>query len=336
MTEVIRAQRKAAVLAPSQLACLSKLPTINLTAGCAHECLYCYARSYSQNPGRGRITLYENTLEKLRDELPRKRKRPSAVYFSPSSDLFQPVPEVLALGYDVLKYLLSNEIGVAFLSKGRIPDRHMALLCDNAYLVHAGIGLTTLDVELLKVFEPRTASPKQRLEQAEALIEAGVPTRIRLDPLLPGLMDDEESLEELLKAVADIGIEQIAVSTAFLRPAIIRTLKSYVRDRRILEPLLGHYEFGPTLTMHGAGTSVVMPPASLRSEIYKRVREIARRYGMATSICACKNGDLASDSCYIAGDWLAKPSESQQKPLFNGVDDAYRQQTASSAARDHG
>jgi len=45
MSRVLLAERKAAVLAPSQLACLAWLPTINLTAGCAHECLYRYART---------------------------------------------------------------------------------------------------------------------------------------------------------------------------------------------------------------------------------------------------------------------------------------------------
>ncbi len=326
MSEVIKAQRKAAVLAPSQLACLSKLPTINLTAGCAHECLYCYARSYSQNPGQGRVTLYENTLEKLRDELPRKRKRPKAVYFSPSSDVFQPVPEVLALAYNVFEYLFSNEIGVALLTKGRIPDQHMSLLCANASLVQAGIGLTTLREELLKVFEPRTATPKVRLSQAQTLVKAGVSTRIRIDPILPGLTDDAEDLNELLNAIASIGVKQIAISTAFLRPPIIRTLKGHVRDKRALDILLSHYESGPTLTMHGAGTSVIMPPAPLRRKIYSRVKQIAQQYSIATSICACKNGDLANGSCHIAGDWSPGPEVRRQQFLFNELKSIYRQE----------
>jgi len=192
MTEVIKAQRKAAVLAPSQLACLSKLPTINLTAGCAHECLYCYAHSYSQNPGQGRVTLYENTLDKLRDELPRKRKRPKSVYFSP----------------------------------------------------------------------------------------------------------------------------HIAISTAFLRPPIIQTLKKHVRDKRVLGVLLKYYESSQTLTMHGAGTSVMMPPAPLRRQIYSLVEQIAQRHGIVTSICACKNGDLATGSCHIAGDWSPKLEAPRQQFLF--------------------
>ena len=61
------------MLTPSSLACLAHVPTVNLTAGCAHECCYCYARGYLTHPGEGRVAFYTNTLAKLRDEL---RKRP--------------------------------------------------------------------------------------------------------------------------------------------------------------------------------------------------------------------------------------------------------------------
>jgi len=56
MTEVIRAERKAAVLTPSSLACLTHVPTVNLTAGCAHECHYCYARGYGRRWDRPNAT----------------------------------------------------------------------------------------------------------------------------------------------------------------------------------------------------------------------------------------------------------------------------------------
>jgi len=98
MVTVIRANRRSAVLTPSSIACLSHMPTINLTSGCAHGCLYCYTRGYTTHPGENKVVLYENTLEKLKDELARKRTKPRAVYFSPSCDLFQPLPEVLSLG----------------------------------------------------------------------------------------------------------------------------------------------------------------------------------------------------------------------------------------------
>ncbi len=316
MTEVLLANRKAAVLAPSQLACLSKLPTVNLTAGCAHECVYCYARNYSQNPGRGRITLYANTLEKLQWELPRKRKRPRVVYFSPSCDAFQPVPEVLELAYDVFEFLLERGIGVAFLSKGRIPERHMALLKAHASNIHAGIGLTTLNERVWEAFEPRTAAPDVRLAQIDGLVQAGIDTQVRLDPILPGVTDDEQTLSELFALLGPLGVGDVAISTAFTRPAIVRAVRRYVRERDWAEAFLGHYSSGVEMIMQGAGTSVVMPPAATRRAIYGRVARVAARYGVPVRVCACKNADLAVGSCHIAGDWSDRPHGAKQRLLF--------------------
>ena len=158
MVTVIRANRRSAVLTPSSIACLSHMPTINLTSGCAHGCLYCYTRGYTTHPGENKVVLYQNVLEKLKDELARKRTKPRAVYFSPSCDLFQPLPEVLALGYRILELLFSRGIGVALLTKGRIPDKTMSLLLDHPDEVRTQIGITTLDEKLQRMFEPDAAS----------------------------------------------------------------------------------------------------------------------------------------------------------------------------------
>jgi DNA repair photolyase len=316
VSKVLLAERKAAVLTPSQLACLSTMPTVNLTAGCAHECLYCYARSYSQNPGCGRVTLYANTLAKLRAELPRKRRRPRAVYFSPSCDAFQPVAEVLDMAYDVFAFLLAEGVGVGFLTKGRIPDRHMELLAAHAANVHGGIGLTTLDEDVWGVFEPRTAPPARRVAQIAALIRAGIDTQVRLDPILPGVTDDEATLDGVLSALAEVGTRDVTISTAFLRPPIIQALRRNVQRKPWLEALLRHYEDGPTLAMHGAGTSILVPPAATRRSIYERVERIAARHGIRVRICACKNGDVAEGSCHIAGDWDRKLPSDRQGMLF--------------------
>lgn len=155
---VIPTERKAHVLRPPRVPC-SITHGIDLTAGCAHGCLYCYARGYDIYPGDGRIRLYADTLNKLRRELRRKRKPPTAVTFSAHSDLFQPVREVLDLAYDVLAFLLGRGIPVAIVTKGRIPRRHMALLCENARMAHVRIGLITLNEEMVGTFEPNAAPP---------------------------------------------------------------------------------------------------------------------------------------------------------------------------------
>jgi DNA repair photolyase len=316
MTDVIRVERKSAVLTPSSLACLANVPTVNLTAGCAHECRYCYARGYLTHPGEGKVRFYTNTLVKLREELCRKRKKPTMVYFSPSSDPFQPVPEVLKMAYDVFRFLLESGIGVAFVTKGRIPELHRNLLAAHAPLVQGRIGLITLDPGTAAAFEPCAAIPEVRLAQAAALIDANVSVEARLDPILPGVTDGADRLEPLCAALARIGVRKIAASVLFLRPAVIGSLRRHVKDKLMLNRLLGSFAGGGSLAIHAGNSRVRAIPASARLEILERLKSIARPYGLEVLVCACKNPDISRGSCHISGRWPPAVRGSSQLGLF--------------------
>ena len=316
MTEVIRTERKAAVLTPSSLACLSRVPTVNLTAGCAHECHYCYARGYQTHPGVGKVRFYTNTLAKLKEELPRKRKKPAMVYFSPSSDPFQPIPEVLKMTYDVFRFLLESEIGVAFVTKGRIPEQHRDLLAAHAPLVQGRIGLITLDPETTAIFEPAAPAPEVRIAQAAALIGADIPVEARLDPILPGVTDDPDCLESLCAALARIGVRKIAASVLFLRPAVTGSLRRYVKDKRTLNRMLDCFAGAESLAIHAGASRVIALPASARLEIMQRLASIAQRYRMDVLVCACKNPDISNGSCHISGRWPPVAGGDRQRGLF--------------------
>ena len=317
MVTVIRAERKSSVLTPSSLACLSAVPTINLTAGCLHGCAYCYIRSYRNYPGESTIILYENTLEKLQNELVRRRTKPQAVYFSPSSDLFQPAPEVLELAEAVLKFLFSQSIGVAFLTKGHLPDGILRLLAEHAELVRAQIGIISLDEDIVRAFEPHAASPRRRLQQLEALIAAGVPTEARLDPILPTLTDAPDAAERLFAALAQIGVKRAAASVLFLRPTVLRSLKRNVSDRKMLASLLDVYRDGQQELMRGSPLPIQEPPCEARRETFARMWAAAQAHGIELSICACKNPDLARGSCNIAGTWPRRQACAVQPLLIS-------------------
>jgi DNA repair photolyase len=316
MSQVILVERKSAVLTPSSLACLAHVPTVNLTAGCAHECRYCYARGYLTHPGEGKVTFYTNTLAKLRDELRRKRKKPTIVYFSPSSDPFQPIPEVLNMAYDVFKYLLESEIGVAFVTKGRIPERHRKLLAAHAPLVQGRIGLITLDPGTAAAFEPGAAAPPMRLAQAAELIRADVLMEARLDPILPGVTDGADCLEPLCEALARIGVRKIAASVLFLRPAVIGALRRHVKDKPMLDRLLDRFADSGPLAIHAGNSRVRALPTSARLEIINRLKSIADRYGLEVLVCACKNPDISRGSCHISGRWPPATRGGSQLGLF--------------------
>jgi DNA repair photolyase len=316
MVTVIKAERRSAVLTPSSLACLSGMPTINLTAGCLHDCAYCYIRGYRNYPGEGRIVLYEDTLERLRQELCRRRTRPHAVYFSPSSDLFQPAPEVLELSHAILKFLFGQGIGVAFLTKGRIPDHTIQLLIDHAELVRGQIGLISLDDRISRAFEPHAASPRRRLQQLEALIGGGVPAEARLDPILPGLTDSPDSLNRHFATLAQVGVKRVAAGVLFLRPAIRRSLTRSISDRQMLVRLLDAYRDKEQMVMRGTELPIQNLPAEARREIFARLQRAAESHGIELSLCACKNPDLAKGSCNIAGRWSRRPPSAVQLALM--------------------
>lgn len=304
---VTGAKRQAQVLTPSGLACLSVLPTVNLTAGCLHDCVYCYIRGHRNYPGESRIVLYEDTLERLRYELRPGQPKPRAVYFSPSSDLFQPAPEVLELSHPVLEFLFSEGIGVAFLTKGEIPDETLDLLVDHADLVQAQIGLITLDEELARILEPHAASPRTRLWQLHSLIAGGVAAAARLDPILPMLTDYPEALDRQFAALAQVGVKRAAAGVLFLRPGILCWLTRRV-PRQMLPPLLAAYREEEQAVMRGGQYPIQSLPTDRRREISARLQDAAEARGIRLDICACKNPDIARGSCNIAGTWPTRPA----------------------------
>ena len=106
--KVVKTERKTSFLTPSGLRCLSGLPTINISSGFVHGCIYCYIKGYSRFPGNKAVEVYENMASCIQGEIKRKRKKASSVYFCPSCDSFQPVEEIQKASFDVMKILLES------------------------------------------------------------------------------------------------------------------------------------------------------------------------------------------------------------------------------------
>jgi len=312
MVEVIPVNRKSAVLTPSSLACLADIPAINLTAGCIHGCVYCYARGYSTYPGDGKVVVYVNTLEKVKTELERKRTKPLNVYFSPSTDVFQPVPEILELGYSIFEFLFSRNTGVSFLTKGHIPEKTMSLLIDNASKVKAQIGIITPDDDTRRIFEPHTAAVETRLRQMARLAVAGIEVEARIMPIIPGITDNMDSVDTLLRAIKDTGVNKVSISTLFLRPSISAAFRQQTNSINYSQKVLNQYRYQERLAVHAKNSSVIPLPRSARDTIYSKIRDSAAKYNIQISVCGCMNPDIGG-TCNIA---RTKPAQPLQPSLF--------------------
>jgi DNA repair photolyase len=305
MLKVTLIDRKSNALTPSNLRCLSHLPTINMAAGCVHGCAYCYIRGYSQYPGEDAAVVYRNTAEQvereLQNKIKRKRPLPGAVYFCPSSDAFMPIDEVLDQSYRTMKLLLDQGVGVQFVTKGAISERFFDLFAAQPQLVAGQVGLTTLDDRLNAAIEPKAAPAARRLSDLDKLIDIGVTTSLRADPLIHGLTDNDADLNALFGETAKCGVRDVSASYLFLRPAIVGSLRRSIHDEALLQRILAPFEnvgrssFN-TRSAASGGTSL---PVELRRKELDRVRHIAERHSLALRICGCKNGDITNNKCHL-------------------------------------
>ncbi|MEW6571451.1 MAG: radical SAM protein [Nitrospirota bacterium] len=309
--KLIKVNRKSQILKPPVFGCLKDTPSINVTKGCMHSCVYCYARGFTDAPPKGEVHLYQNLPEMLERELDRKKKLPGWVSFSTVSDAFQNMDEILDITYRTMKLLLERGIGMSFLTKGFIPSDFIELFRKYPSMsslgkggikgnVRAKIGLVSLSEDYRKLFEPYTASAFQRLLNIKNLVNAGIEVSVRIDPIIPPLVKggeggfSENSIDRLLKRLKTEGVRNISVSALVMRPSIMNSFGELPSN--IAQNILKQYVGQPWQSVITSAKTRLLPK-NIRIAQYSRIKRIARQYGIDCKICGCKNPDLPWQFC---------------------------------------
>jgi DNA repair photolyase len=186
--------------------------SLNPYKGCEHGCIYCYARtthSYLDlSPGRDFETqLYykPHAARLLRAELARPDYAVEPLAIGVNTDAYQPIERVLKITRSVLELLLELKHPLTLITKSALILRDLDLLEQLAAerLVAVMVSLTTLDDDLKRRMEPRTAGPQQRLGVVKELSTHRVPVGVMLAPIIPALNDHE--IERMAEAAAAHG-----------------------------------------------------------------------------------------------------------------------------------
>lgn len=189
--------------------------SLNPYRGCEHGCAYCYARPTHEYLGwssgldfESRILIKEDAPELLRKALASKRWKPEPIFLSSVTDCYQPIERRLGLTRRCLAVLAEFRNPVSMITKNHLITRDVDLLADLARhgAATASLSITTLDPELAKVMEPRASPPPRRLAAVEELARAGVPVRVMVAPVIPGLTDHE--IPAIIAAAAQAGARE--------------------------------------------------------------------------------------------------------------------------------
>ena len=297
MFQLIETSRKSTVLGRPSSPCLSRNHTINLTAGCPFECRYCYAQSYRHNPGRGKVVFYADSLDLLRQELPRKRRKPQVVFFSTACEPFIPHQRIRRALYGVMELLLENSIFLLISTKSRVPSEFLRLFARRPDLVCVEVGLTTVDDRVRRVFEPNAAPVAQRLENLRRLTEYGIQAVAKMDPLIPELTDTNESFTSLCRAVQKEGVGHAAASYLFLRPGNLDRMNVQMAgwsfqdvERRL---------YIKRIERRGGYGAIRIAATDYKRERLQRLKEITGAHGIELRLCRCKNPDVTNQLCHL-------------------------------------
>jgi DNA repair photolyase len=186
--------------------------SVNPYRGCEHGCIYCFARPTHEYLGfsagldfETRILVKHDAPELLRHELASRRWEPQPIAMSGVTDPYQPAERRFEITRGCLQVLAEFRNPVAIVTKNHLVTRDIDLLADLAQhqAASVNVSITTLDETLQRVMEPRASTPARRLEAVRRLSAAGIPVRVLVAPVVPGLTDHE--MTGILAAAADAG-----------------------------------------------------------------------------------------------------------------------------------
>jgi DNA repair photolyase len=202
--------------------------SLNPYKGCAHACTYCYAREYHARMGRDtgagfdrEVDVKINFADVLRAELRRLRLR-ETVALGTGTDPYQPCEGKYRISRRTLAALCESPLPLVVITKGSLIVRDIDLLARLSALVPVRVCLSipTVSTDVSKRAEPEAAPPRARLEAVRRLRAAGVEAGVLAAPVLPGLTDDEASLDAVAAAARAHGASFFHIRPLKLDPGV--------------------------------------------------------------------------------------------------------------------
>ena len=201
--------------------------TINPYRGCEFACRYRYARythefmeMHDGAEFEQKIYVKQHTAELLRRELRRVKPR-EAIALGTATDPYQPAERRHEVTRGILEEFARHRgFSLGIVSKSNLIVRDLDLLRElsrnNSLSIH--ITVTTLNVELARILEPRAPRPDLRLDAVRQLNQAGLNVGVSCSPVLPGITDSPADLEAVVRAAATTGAGHIFAGPLFLQP----------------------------------------------------------------------------------------------------------------------
>ncbi len=185
---------------------------MNLYRGCQHRCIYCDSRSecYGVDHFDTGVHVKVNAMERLRDELSRKRVK-GLIGTGSMNDPYMPLERERTLTGAALEVIAEFGFPVHVLTKSDLALRDVARFQAIQRRTRAVVSftITTADDALAAKVEPYAPRPSARFDAMWKLAEAGIETGVMLMPVLPFVEDTDENVTAIVERAVDCGARHV-------------------------------------------------------------------------------------------------------------------------------
>jgi DNA repair photolyase len=251
---------------------------INPYRGCEFGCRYCYARythefmEMAPEEFERKIYFKQNAAWLLEQEL--KRTKPGTqIALGTATDPYQPLERRQKVTRSLLEvFARHGGLRLGIVTKSPLIVRDLDLLTQiresNRLTVH--VTVTTTDVKLARILEPRAPRPDLRLMAVRQLREAGVRAGVMCSPMMPGITDSRASVDAVARAAAEAGASFFVSGALFLKPCSLPTFFAFVKKHfpGQVEAYRRRYEKNAFVT------------AEYRKRVADLVDAVCRKYGL--------------------------------------------------------
>ena len=251
---------------------------INPYRGCEFGCRYCYARythefmEMAPEEFERKIYFKQNAAWLLEQEL--KRVKPGTeIALGTATDPYQPLERRQRVTRSLLEVFARHSgFRLGIVTKSPLIVRDLDLLTQigerNRLTVH--VTVTTADVKLARILEPRAPRPDLRLGAVRRLREAGVRAGVMCSPMMPGITDSRASVEAVARGAAEAGASFFVSGALFLKPCSLPTFFAFVEK---------HFPGQIEAYRRRYGKSAFVS-AEYRKRVAELVEAVSRKYGL--------------------------------------------------------
>jgi DNA repair photolyase len=225
----------------------------------------------------------EREAAKLRGEI---------ISIANSSDPYPTMEAEKTLTRQCLKILTQRNCKIQIITKSNMVTRDIDLLAKIPTVV--SLTITTEDENVAKILEPNVPPPQKRLKAIQTLVKAEIPTTVRIDPVIPYINENPESL---IKTLVEMGVKHITASTYKVKADNWQRLSLAMPETaKKLKPL--YFEKGEKIARY------TYLPKGLRIKLMEKIAVLAKKHRVKFGTCREGLSYLNMASC--DGTWLLK------------------------------